>query len=202
MQVRVCKIVCQMSSSLCIPFIRFHRPCLSTTGNQKPNLTIAQLVNGVGGSKSNMKDRGEGRQAGIRLLSHRPDFYFWALDLAFLFMYISSPKSAEFASKCGMIVSLLFPKMVRMKWIHVALRWGRRATVSDSSILRTELSGSFCWFVREYMFCCWTYWKFLTHSLVPNWQWRQENWRTRVLWNSYVKKLCSKHKKRQLNKSF
>ena len=86
-----------------------------------------------------------------------------------------------------MTVSLLFPKMVRMKWIHVALQWGRRATMSGSLVLRTELSGSFCWFIREYMFCCWTYWKFLAHSLVPNWQWRQENWRTRVLWNSYVK---------------
>jgi len=105
-----------MSSSLCIPFIRFHHPCLSTTGNQKPNLTIAQLVNGVGGSKSKVKGRGEGRQAGIWLLISS---WFLLVGIGFsIFVYdVSSPKSAGFALKYGMIVSLLFPKMVRMKWV-------------------------------------------------------------------------------------
>jgi len=73
-----------MSSSLCIPFIRFHRPCLSTTGNQKPNLTIAQLVNGVGGSKSKVKDSVHAKPVYV---FSTPDFYFWALDLAF-FVYV------------------------------------------------------------------------------------------------------------------
>ena len=102
-----------------VHILSFHRPCLPTTGNQRPNVTITQLVNGVSGTKSKVRGREEGHQAGIRLLSHRPDFYFWALDLAFLFMYISSPKSTGFASKCGMIVRLLFPKMVRMKRVPV-----------------------------------------------------------------------------------